>query len=279
MPSDTMLRETATQAIQTSHHLLSSESDLSPRNGKITEALTHLVRTLTCCQCSAVGDCLLAEQRLQREKEQLPDLCGKAECEMEKYWARKLISAETLCLRDFWYIAEYEELCKAEAALIKGRNYDCITFLGSGALPLTAIMLAEMFPNAHVNCVDMDTEACTLSYALIEKAGLGARISVLEQDATQYMPASNELVICAALLQGAEAVYEHILLQPDCDLIVRDSEGVYRFLYREAKLPDIRFIEMAKTTLDTRRINTSRYYRQRSAMTEQGGDVHVQAAA
>lgn len=264
MRSDDTLRETATQAIQTSHHLLSTESDLSPNNGKITEALTHLVRTLTCCQCSAMTECLLAEKRLAREKDQLPDLCGKAECEMEKYWARKLLSAEKLCLRDFWYIAEYEALCKAEAELIGSRQYDRITFLGSGALPLTAIMLAEMFPQAHVTCVDMDTEACRLSCQLIQKAGLCARVTVLQQDATTYMPAQNELVICAALLQGAEAVYEHILLQPDCDLIVRDSEGVYRFLYREARLPDIRFVEVGKTTLDTRRINTSRYYRQRS---------------
>ncbi len=276
-PDDT-LHETATQAIRNSHHLLSTESDLSPQNGKITEALTHLVRTLTCCQCSAIGDCLLAEQRLQHEKEQLPDLCGKAECEMEKYWARKLLSSEKLCLRDFWYIAEYEALCKAEAELIGDRRYDTITFLGSGALPLTAIMLAEMFPQARVNCVDMDREACTLSYALIEKAGLGARVSVLEQDATRYMPTSNELVICAALLQGAEDVYEHILLQPDCDLIVRDSEGVYRFLYRAAKLPDIRFVEVSKTTLDTRRINTSRYYRQRETTSREGSAYHVATA-
>lgn len=264
MRPDDQLRQTATQAIQNSHHLLSTESDLSPYNDKITAALTHLVRTLTCCQCSAMSECLLAEQHLQREKEQLPDLCGKAECEMEKYWARKLLSAEKLCLRDFWYIAEYEALCKAEADLIGNRTYDRITFLGSGALPLTAIMLAEMFPQAQVNCVDMDAEACTLSYALVQKSGLGARITILQQDATTYMPQPNELVICAALLQGADAVYEHILMQPDCDLIVRDSEGVYRFLYREAKLPDIRFVEVGKTTLDTRRINTSRYYRQAS---------------
>lgn len=276
-PDDT-LHLTATHAIQNSHHLLSTESDLSPNNGKITEALTHLVRTLTCCQCSAMTECLLAAQHLQREKEQLPELCGKAECEMEKYWTRKLLSSEQLCLRDFWYISEYEALCKAEAELIGNKRYDRITFLGSGALPLTAIMLAEMFPQSHVNCVDMDAEACTLSYALIEKAGLGARISVLQQDAATYMPQGNELVICAALLQNAEVVYEHILLHPECDLIVRDSEGVYRFLYREAKLPDIRFVEIGKTTLDTRRINTSRYYRQRPAAASLvAGDYHATA--
>lgn len=265
MRPDTMLRETATHAIQASHQLLSTERDLSPHNDKITQTLTHLVRTLAgCCHCSALEECLLTAHHLQREKAQLPELCGKAECEMEKYWARRLLSAESLCLRDFWYLAEYEALCRAEAELIGGKMYDRISFLGAGALPLTAILLSKMFPQAHVTCVDMDEDACSLSRALIEKAELGRQIEVLHQNATAYIPSRNELVICAALLKDAEAVYEHVLLQPDCDLIVRDSEGVYRFLYSEARLPDRRFVEVGKTTLDTRRINTSRYYRQRA---------------
>ena len=79
-------------------------------------------------------------------------------------------------------------------------------------------------------------------------------------DALQYTPVDNELVICASLLHGREEIYRR-LEQHDCALIVRDSEGPYQYLYKAAELPDsLRFREIAKTKLDSLRINTSRYF-------------------
>lgn len=252
----------ATAAIQKSHRLLSSTDDLSPCNSKVTEALTELVQTLTHCQCHTINDCLLHDDALRQERESLPNLCGKAECAMEKYWTRRLLAEETLCLRDFWYIAEYEALCRAEAELLADKVYTRITFLGSGALPLTAILLAGIFPQARVTCIDMDPEACALSAELIKKAGLSHQIEVVKKNAADHEPDKNELVICAALLQDVEKVYNQISRQPGCDLIVRDSEGIYQFLYRPATLPDSRFIEVRKTLMNASCINTSHLYQQ-----------------
>lgn len=255
------LQQTATLAIQDSYAVLSSEQDLSPENPRITTSLTQLVGTLTQCQCPVMCEYLLTTSLLQTERDQLPTLCGTAEGEMEKYWARRLIAAARPNLDDFWYIKEYKALCDAEHALIKGRAFDRISFLGAGALPLTAFFLAENAPHADIVCVDFDAEACDLSAQLTRKIGLGHRIDIQQKDAAVYQPGHNELVICASLLNNSETVYANLERRSDCDLLIRDAEGSYRFLYRQAKLPPSNaFQQVCKTGLDSRRINTSRYY-------------------
>lgn len=255
------LRRTAFDAIRHSYHVLSRESDLSPHNAKITETLTHLVRTLTHCQhCPAVCEDLLNAPDLATERACLPELCGRAECAMEKFWARKFIADATPDLNQFWYMAEYRALCDAEMELFRHRSYARISFLGSGALPLTAFILAQRFPATKIVCVDYDAEACVLASTLAEKLELD--IDVIRMDAKDYRPVVNELVICASLLCGGMTVYETLSRQPDCDLLLRDSESAYRFLYKQARLPEAHFREVSKTGTDARRINTSRYYRQ-----------------
>jgi len=257
MTSD--LQQQAVDAIRQSYALLSREQNLSPGNSAVTSSLTHLVRTLTQCQAPELTKFLLSTPDLAREREQLPILCGLAECEMEKFWARKLISSTACDLADFWYFPEYTELCRAEIDLFKQRSFSRISFLGSGALPLTAFLIAQHCPTTPVVCVDYDVEACDLASQLGRKIGLKDRVSVEQMDALKYVPVENELVICASLLQGREEIYRR-LDNHDCALIVRDSEGPYQYLYKAAELPKTRFREVSKTKVDPRRINTSRFF-------------------
>lgn len=255
----TDLKRQAVETIRRSYNLLSREQNLSPQNERVNVQLTDLVRTLTRCQSAEVSNYLLATPELQTERERLPGLCGQAECEMEKFWARNLIRRPDCDLSDFWYYPEYQELCRAEEELFSKRSFTNICFLGSGALPLTAFLLAHDIPGTHVTCVDFDSEACDLARQLSRKLGLDNDIDIRCMDALQYTPRENELVICASLLQGREEIYRK-LTKHDCALLVRDSEGAYQFLYKAAELPHDGFREVAKTTVDPRRINTSRYY-------------------
>lgn len=254
------LKNQAVDAIRRSYALLSREQNLSPDNKEVTETLTHLVRTLTKCQSPELVKFLSETPELATEREKLPVLCGIAECEMEKYWARKLISRTACDLAEFWYFPEYTALCKAEIELFRQRTFSRISFLGAGALPMTAFMLAQQCPDTPIVCVDYDAEACDLAKKLSKKIGLKDHVNVQWMDALQYTPVDNELVICASLLYGREEIYRR-LDQHDCALIVRDSEGPYQYLYKAAELPSkLRFREIAKTKLDSLRINTSRYF-------------------
>ncbi len=257
MTSD--LQAQAVAAIRQSFALLSREQNLSPDNQLVTSSLTHLVRTLTQCQSPELAKFLLSTPDLAAEREGLPILCGQAECEMEKFWARRLLSRTACDLAEFWYFPEYTELCSAELDLFKQRSFSRISFLGSGALPLTAFLLARHCPDTPVVCVDYDTEACDLAAQLGKKIGLKDRVAVDCMDALKYTPVENELVICASLLQGREEIYRR-LDNRDCALIIRDSEGPYQYLYKAAELPKTRFREVSKTKIDPRRINTSRFF-------------------
>jgi hypothetical protein len=265
MPSE--LKKQAVETIRRSYELLSREQDLSPENQQVNEHLTDLVRTLTRCQSAEVSDYLLETPELSTERERLPGLCGRAECEMEKYWARHLISCSVCDVSKFWYYAEYQELCRAEKALFAGRDFGSISFLGSGALPLTAFLLARHFPGTRIICVDYDAEACDLAEQLSRKLGIAKDVEVRCMDALQYAPREHELVICASLLQGRESVYRRLKTM-QCALMVRDSEGAYQFLYKPAELPAAGFRQIAKTEMDPRRINTSRYYERDKGLPE-----------
>ncbi|HRI75665.1 MAG: hypothetical protein H3C49_07830 [Alphaproteobacteria bacterium] len=259
MPTN-MLKQEAINAIRASYQLLRTEKNLSPMNHRVTDSLTHLVRTLTRCQSPELAKFLLDAPELAVERENLPVLCGIAECEMEKFWAKHLIGRPVCDLAEFWYFPEYTELCQAELDLFKTRKFDRISFLGAGALPLTAFLLARHCPQSKVICVDFDEEACALAEQLSRKIGLKEQVSVERMDALQYMPGENELVICASLLQGREQVYKN-LQSHNCALLVRDAEGPYQYLYKAAELPAVTsFREIAKTQVDARRINTSRYF-------------------
>lgn len=252
-------KKNAVDTIRQSYQVLSTESNLSPQNPLITHSLTKLVRGLSLySKSSEISDFLLQTPELENERSHLPGLCAKAECEMEKYWAKRILSGEAV-LSDFWYHDEYRALVEAEAALISNMDKtSVISFLGAGALPLTAFMLADLFPQAQIRCVDFDSEATELARCLADKAGY-AHIEFYNMNATDYTAGQGDLVICASLLEGKDKIYKHLEMA-DCKLLIRDAEGVYRYLYKPADLPTSGFCEKAKTAIDNRRINTTRLF-------------------
>lgn len=253
------LKQQASDAIRQSYKLLSTEQNLSPHNESVTASLTRLVHTLTHCQSPELVEFLMGADDLKEEREKLPALCGIAECEMEKYWAQKLIARPVCDLSEFWYFPQYMALCRAEIDLFKEKAFSRISFLGSGALPLTAFLLAQNCPQIKIACVDCDAVACDLSEQLSRKTGLGNHVNIHHMNAQEYTPEENELVICASLLQGREQLYQRFT-DHDCALVVRDAEGAYQYLYKAAELPKSSFREVSKTVVDAQRINTSRYY-------------------
>jgi hypothetical protein len=253
------LLEDFAKAVSQTYALLSTAQDLSPNNKVVAQAIEDLIKKLTQCQSPEIVKALLAAPELKDARKHLPDLCAKADCETEKYWTREMLKQPISDLSEYFNFPRYKELCRAEFDLFKDHSFGRISFLGSGAMPMTAFMLAQMYPDVPIVCVDYDEEACKLSRQLCEKFGLQDRVTILHMKALDYIPADNELVFCAALLEGKKDVYKH-LDQYNSALIVRDAEGPYQYVYKAAELPRAHFQQVAKTEIDTRRINTSRFY-------------------
>jgi hypothetical protein len=256
-----MDRSGAIAFLTQTYRSLAGQSDLSPNNPAVNQGLGTLVATLQRWQAADFGDDLAEEPSLAEIAQQLPRLCGAAECEMEKWWCRKIL--QSVCpavqaLEAFWYLENYRELCQAEYRMVAGAGAKRFAFLGSGSLPMTAIILAQDHPEIEMRCVDSDAEACELSQKLIRWLGLADRITIHCMGAEDCTPRRDEIVICASLLQ-APGLFPALERAGAQRLMVRDAEGVYRFCYRPAALPKRGFVERARAPLSPRRINTSRY--------------------
>jgi len=246
------------------HETLAAQPDLSPDNPHVNTCLGHLVATLQDWQRVGFGQDLADQPEFFHLARDLPRLCAAAECEMEKWWCRRILASGcpgAKALAAFWYLDEYEALCRSEMRLMGGGaepgRHAC---LGSGALPVTAILLATSDKRAHVTCVDCDAEACALAEQLVALLGLAGRIRVMAGKAEDYHPSPEERILCASLLD-APPLYERLFERRARHLIVRDAEGPYRFCYRPARLPDARYEEKARSRPCPERINTSRYFR------------------
>ena len=254
--------------LKATHRTLAEQEDLSPNNPEVNNCLGTLVATLRSWQAAGFGAELSEHPELADVAAALPSLCAAAEAAMEKWWCRKILASPcpgAQVLAAFWYLDEYRALCQSELALLGDRRAERFAFLGSGALPLTAILVAQSGPGICVECVDRDGEACELAARLVALLGLADRVDVTEGDARDYRPAPGETLICASLL-NAPGLYVRLSKARAERLLIRDAEGIYRFCYRPAPLPGRDFIERAKSPISPWRINTSRYFEATSAM-------------
>ena len=260
-----MYQADAIAFLKATHRTLAEQEDLSPNNPEVNNCLGALVATLRAWQAAGFGAELADHPDLADIAAGLPRLCAAAEAEMEKWWCRKILADPcpgAQALAAFWYLDEYRALCRSELALLGDRRAERFAFLGCGALPVTAILLAQTAPGICVECVDRNGEACELAAGLIALLGLAGRVKVSEGDARDYRPSAEETLICASLLH-APGLYARLADANAERLVIRDAEGAYRFCYRPAPLPGRGFVERAKSPISTRRINTSRYFERR----------------
>lgn len=254
-------RETAIAYLNDTFQTLSSQTDLSPDNETVTRRLHELVATLADWHSSGFGADLADDPALSEARENLPLLCAEAEHQLEKWWCRKALASDSPAdvLAGFWYLPNYISLCGAEAQLAGRDALRDAVFLGCGALPMTAIVLARSDADAHLTCIDADAQACALAAQLVRKLNLDNRIAVHQGRAETWPAAPGARVICASLLD-APGLYDHLAARGVSRLFVRDVDGIYRWLYRPADLPGPEFRERTRTAVSRERINITRCF-------------------
>jgi hypothetical protein len=250
--------------IQRTYEELAGQQDLSPANPIVNDRLSGLVTCLTVAHARNEGSILLCMNELREARNGLPSLCGRAECEMERFWAGRLLAKPTLGLghlEEFWYYENYKALWALERALLSNMPIGRLVFLGSGPLPLTAIMAAgEPFIGGIV-CVDHDETACVLSGQLIQALGLGHRITVHHISAQAFAFEPDDLVLCASLIAGKAELYDCLFRKGVVRFLVRDAEGAYCYLYEPSPLPNPAQFEGTGKTIPTPQcINTTRLF-------------------
>lgn len=119
-----------------------------------------------------------------KEIKELQAICAIAEEKMEKFWSKKITQASDArkALSAFTYYRNYEQLTSLEYQLLLSQlpKLEKVLFVGSGALPLTAILLAKKGVKAVL--IERDQEAFDLSQNLIEKLNLKRQIEIIKSD-------------------------------------------------------------------------------------------------
>lgn len=157
-------------------------------NSKILEELLSL-KTLAPSKLTNETFSALCKYVLQNDYEPVKDdflfeinqICSNAEFELEKFWAKKIISSQNpqMEMENFTYYKNYLKLIKLEFNSIESiqEKIENVLFVGSWPLPLSAILLSL---NHGVNCklIDKSSSACELSHKLIKSLWLEEKIEI-----------------------------------------------------------------------------------------------------
>lgn len=202
---------------------------------RVNALFTELVKKAVDSQSSYALD-MAAVGKLQK-------ICGEAECELEKYWARRIIDSKEprVALEEFPYIKNYRELTKLEWHCVHGcaeQHDHRVLFVGSGAMPLTAIILA-IEHGISSTVIDIDHEAVSLSQQVISMLGLADSITVICENAGTFSRYGDFTVIFLAALAGMSTkekldIFKQIkkLTTSATHLLARSSWGNRKLLYR-----------------------------------------------
>ncbi len=133
------------------------------------------------------------------------------------------------------YAAPYENVVKREIKLGDISSNDTILNLGCGALPFTAVHLAEV-SGAEVYAVDKDKTALIRGKKLVQSMGLSHRIHFLKDDCMEDVPVHFDKALVALQVEPKLRVVENLLFERNGPVIVRAPRKRFEDTYGE--IPD-----------------------------------------
>ncbi len=268
--------KTVLEALET----LCRQTDLTPHNEIINQTLSHLVETLAATYERTEEEIILSDPRVRAARPRLLEKLSQAEAEMEKYWADRFLAHDDLDvedLKEFWYWDNYEQLVDMEMDCLpdakenlswihscQAKGKDGAAFIGSGALPLSAIIL-HLKTGMKVTCIDSDPEACEKSAKLLDKLGLTG-MDVICADGEDMTYDQFSTIFVASLIPNDAK--ENIVKRAregstETFIAIRSAERLHTLLYEPIDedreiLTDCRLV--SRTKHDAEVINTTLVY-------------------
>jgi hypothetical protein len=135
-------------------------------------------------------------------------------------------------LDNYTLFRRFETLVCNEVTLARLGPNDEVAMIGSGPLPLSAILLSTRF-GLRVTAIERDSYAAALSRRIIEHLGLETKIRINTEEGHKAVIQNASCVLVAVLAKPKQAILENILRTCDtCTTVVcRTSHGVRQALY------------------------------------------------
>lgn len=170
------------------------------------------------------------------------DTWFERECELAR---RALDDPSSLTLRGLFGDHIPRDAYADELAVLRAIEPRNILIIGSGACPMSAIVVQDAFPAATVEGMDRSMQACELSSRLLAACG-HENTKVLSGDAANPGDISRFDCIILALTVGIDETEKQRIIRalrgrahPDAVLVVRTAAGWGRVLYPGTDLPEI----------------------------------------
>ncbi len=149
----------------------------------------------------------------------------KYEINLEKEFAESFIkknSHDKNTLKKYHFYSGYLKAVKKEAKLAKIKISDKICFVGSGPMPMTAILLQDL-TGANIDCVEKEEKLAKLSKNVIHKLAYNKDIKVINNDALKIDFSPYSVIILAVLAKPKEHLMKIIWerIQPKTRIIYR----------------------------------------------------------
>lgn len=169
------------------------------------------------------------------------DRSNIAETNLEIHWANKLLEEGSKYpnIEDFVYHSNYRDLVNLEILNIKvyKKNIKKILFIGGGALPITAIILAQKY-NYNVTILERDQESYDISTELISKLTLNNKINIVLCSALYYVDYDEyDLIYIAAMVGDNQKDKDAIINMisgsalPGTIILIRSAFAMKELLY------------------------------------------------
>jgi hypothetical protein len=170
----------------------------------------------------------------------LQALCSEGEYQLELTWAHRIVASPSPRdeLERFPYVGNYRQLTRMELdllATVADRPASRVAFVGSGPLPLSAVLAAAEL-GIPVDSLDRDAEAIALGERVATALG-PAPLTFRRTDVTDADLGGYDVVILAALVGAAgpekRAILHHLAasMAPGAVLLARSARGMRSLLY------------------------------------------------
>lgn len=230
------------------HDRLASFPILAPEP-RINALFGELVGLCSAHQPDIVAD-VLGDPRIKAVASSLRRLCAQGEYELEREWAMRVVDSPEPAreLERFPYHRNYVQLVDLELHALLGLGRIGLrraAFIGSGPLPLTAILLGQRF-GMSVDSVDVKADAHGLAVKVSERLGMERSLRFHHCDVADFDCLQGFDVVFLAALVGRDRlekrrIFAHLgaRMRPGALLVVRTAAQLRTLLYPCVEVEDL----------------------------------------
>lgn len=207
-----------------------------------------------------------ADDRSKFNVRSLIERAMEAEGCMERHWAKTLAADANIniAMRTFWYWDNYTALTRYELDSLTAAgcmSMDRVAFIGSGPLPLTAVLVGQE-TRGEVVLYDRDVEANVLATAWVQRLATGTNpavrysfkdLDVWAEDSAAFARYDVVWVAASVGVDGAEkrAIVDHLRrgMRKGTFLAVRSVEMGCSLLYPEIKHSEFANLDIVRHDL------------------------------